>query len=161
MGIPLKKCDDSRGLILRTFHHIKEIDPEAYIRMQYIDLTLDNIRDLLKYSKTEMKKVHTGGLGLSSAASSNRDSHNEQFGSTRSVANHDLHSVQQAQAIERDFIELHQRPSPQGQPVVFLKNVTQVQVTDLIDAALLIDKCHEMSATLSKKLNYLPSIRSI
>ena len=51
---------DSRGAILRTISDISEmVDPNAKITMSFFDLTLDNVRDLIKQAKKERIKLHS------------------------------------------------------------------------------------------------------
>jgi len=51
---------DSRGAILRTISDIREmVDPNAKITMSFFDLTLDNVRDLIKQAKKERIKLHS------------------------------------------------------------------------------------------------------
>ena len=52
---PAETSDDSRGLVLRCINDIRKKDPEAEITASYIDVVLDNIRDLAKYIQRERK----------------------------------------------------------------------------------------------------------
>lgn len=53
---PIELSDDSRGLLLRCLHQIKQKDPSASITLSAIDVAMDSIRDLLKYVKKEHSK---------------------------------------------------------------------------------------------------------
>jgi hypothetical protein len=49
--------DDSRGLFIRSLYDISVKDPEAKVEVQIFDISLDNVRDLLKYAKKEQRKT--------------------------------------------------------------------------------------------------------
>lgn len=42
----------------------------------------------------------------------------------------------------------------------YLKNLTKENIKDLVDAAYILEKGHEMSEILNKRLNYTIGIRS-
>lgn len=45
---------------MRAISDIRElVDPSAKITMSYFDLTLDNVRDLIKHAKKERIKLHS------------------------------------------------------------------------------------------------------
>lgn len=45
--------------MLRCLSDIQEADPTAKIHISYFDLTLDNIRDLIKHTKKEQIKLQS------------------------------------------------------------------------------------------------------
>ena len=47
---------DSRGAILRCIGEIKDKDPASKITLSFIDLAIDNIRDLLRHAKKNKTK---------------------------------------------------------------------------------------------------------
>lgn len=54
--VPMREAQDSRGSLLRTISDIKEIDPSAKITLSFLDLVIDNIRDLMCHVKKERIK---------------------------------------------------------------------------------------------------------
>lgn len=75
------------------------------------------------------------------------------------MSSHDL-LITQAQKIEKDFIEIHERSSNQG-TVYYLKGLTEMPVKDLAELAFYLEKGFDQSEALNRKLNYTSGIRWI
>lgn len=65
----------------------------------------------------------------------------------------------QASTLEKEFIEIHEKPSEDGTKY-YLKNITQVlDIRDVSEIAYYLDKGKELSEMLNRKLNYTTGIR--
>ena len=54
--VPVSKAHDSRGVVLRCISDIREREPASKLTLQYIDVSLENVRDILKHVKKERIK---------------------------------------------------------------------------------------------------------
>jgi len=52
----VSQSQDSRGPIIRCLSDIRAKDPKAKLKLSYCDLSLDNIRDLVRHVKKERIK---------------------------------------------------------------------------------------------------------
>ncbi|CDW85604.1 kinesin motor domain protein [Stylonychia lemnae] len=150
----IEESDDSRGLVLRTAHDILKRDPGARISISFVDIVMDNIRDLLKYIKREKKTNITHGQNLAIYDDPSK------MGYQKSAHQSQEYSISQAQNIEKEFIEVHERPGINGSHY-YLKNLTVLEnMKDLSDIAFYLEKGAALSEQLNKKLNYTPGLRA-
>lgn len=56
---PMSSAQDSRGAIIRCLSDIREYDQRAKITLNYFDLAMNNVRDLLKHAKKEKIKLQS------------------------------------------------------------------------------------------------------
>lgn len=55
--VPIAQANDSRGSVMRCLCDIKDRDPGAKVTLSFIDLVMDNIRDLIKHVKKQNVKT--------------------------------------------------------------------------------------------------------
>eukprot|EP00347_Sterkiella_histriomuscorum_P016198 403354110 len=155
--VDISTSDDSRGLILRYAHEVMKKDRGAKLSISFVDVVMDNVRDLLKYIKKDQKKGgNTQHLGSQLGAFDEQQ--------TRFTSNYNEKSevnLSQTQNIEKDFLEIHEKPGAKGS-LYYLKNLTTIEnIKELSDIAYFIDKGSQLSEQLNKKLNYTPGLRAI
>ena len=61
--------------------------------------------------------------------------------------------------LEKDFIEIHERPAANGGSQSYLKNLTQLQTDSLEELAHCIERGRELSEQLNKRLGYTQGLR--
>ena len=139
-------------MVLRTIHEIFERDRGAQVNVAFVDLVMENVRDLVKYVKRDQKKqqaIHGTNIGIG---------HLEEKPINQEV------NIGLAQSIEKEFLEIHERPGKPGllgtnSTNYYLRNIQYERVKDCTEMAFLLEKGMEMSETLNKRLNYISGIR--
>ena len=140
-------------MVLRTVHEIFEKDKGASLNVAFVDLVMENVRDLVKYVKRDQKKqqaIHGTNIGIG---------HLEE-----KPVNSEM-NIGLAQSIEKEFLEIHEKPGKPGLlgsnfTTYYLRNLQYAEkVKDCTEMAYILEKGMEMSESLNKRLNYISGIR--
>ena len=135
--------------------------------MSFFDLTLNNVRDLIKAAKKERIKLHS--VQAVQFADKVFASKEEKAASQVPKRQTEEEKGFMAANIEKEFIEIQEAQANMfgtggsgASKSWVLKNLSEFEVkADLTETAYFLDKCMDQSRILNEKLGYVSNIRSV